>query len=72
MEDVIFHDGPGQAYLARAPNDDLEHFDGFGGDWFKIAYAGPQNDTAWKLKWKPGVRSWVFILPPASLTFDVR
>lgn len=53
-EDVIFHDGPGQAYLSRAPNDDLANYDGKG-DWFKVAYAGPSDDKTWSLKWKNGV-----------------
>lgn len=46
--DNIFHDGPGQVYLSKAPNGDVEHYDG-SGHWFKIAVAGAANDTEWKL-----------------------
>ncbi|KAF2180124.1 lytic polysaccharide monooxygenase [Zopfia rhizophila CBS 207.26] len=50
---LIFHDGPGQVYMSRAPNDDLEHYDGKG-DWFKIATVGVKSDTAWQLRWTLG------------------
>jgi hypothetical protein len=42
----IFHQGPAMAYLSKAPNDDLENYHG-DGDWFKIAYWGPESDTVW-------------------------
>jgi hypothetical protein len=42
----IFHEGPAQAYLSRAPNDDLDNYKG-DGDWFKIAYWGPKDNTNW-------------------------
>lgn len=51
---AIFHPGPGQVYLSKAPNDNVEHYDGRG-DWFKIATAGAKNDTAWKLLWEKEV-----------------
>jgi hypothetical protein len=44
----FWHAGPGQIYLSRAPNDDLQSYKG-DGDWFKIAYAGPIDDTHWQL-----------------------
>lgn len=47
---VFWHPGPAQIYLSRAPNDDLETYRG-DADWFKIAYAGPVNNTAWLLWW---------------------
>ncbi|KAI1169511.1 glycosyl hydrolase family 61-domain-containing protein [Nemania sp. FL0916] len=43
---TIFHAGPGQVYLSKA--DDLSTYEG-DGDWFKIASAGPINDTQWEL-----------------------
>lgn len=49
---TFWHPGPAQAYLSRAPNDDLYSYKG-DGDWFKIAYAGPVDDLTWSL-W-PGV-----------------
>jgi hypothetical protein len=45
---VFWHQGPAQIYLSRAPNDDLEHYQG-DGDWFKIAYAGPVGNNKWLL-----------------------
>lgn len=44
----FWHPGPAQIYLSRAPNDDLQNYKG-DGDWFKIAYAGPLDDTHWSL-----------------------
>ncbi|KAF2183991.1 lytic polysaccharide monooxygenase [Zopfia rhizophila CBS 207.26] len=60
--DLIFHDGPGQIYMSRAPNDDLEHYDGRG-DWFKIAYVAAKNDTTWQLKWTTGMN---FTIPKTT------
>jgi hypothetical protein len=48
MFTTIYHDGPGGAFLSKAPNDDLEHYDGKG-DWFKIAEALASTNTSWKL-----------------------
>lgn len=44
----FWHAGPGQIYLSRAPNDDLQSYRG-DGDWFKIAYAGPVDNQHWAL-----------------------
>ncbi|KAF2657037.1 lytic polysaccharide monooxygenase [Lophiostoma macrostomum CBS 122681] len=43
------HPGPGLAYLARAPNDDLTTFSGIDGNWFKIAELLGKSDNEWKL-----------------------
>lgn len=48
LEGYIIHPGPGQVYLSRAPKDDLTSYRG-DGDWFKIAYAGPEDDNNWRL-----------------------
>ncbi|RYP11677.1 hypothetical protein DL765_007636 [Monosporascus sp. GIB2] len=56
----IWHAGPAQIYLSRAPDDDLEAYRG-DGDWFKIAYGGPLNDTAWSLY--PFVSDFNFTVP---------
>jgi hypothetical protein len=53
----FYHDGPGQIYLSRAPNDDLESYEGGDGDWFKIAYAGPASNSTWTLRGTPDVSS---------------
>lgn len=42
----FWHPGPAQVYLSRAPNDDLESYQG-DGDWFKIAYGGPVGNNEW-------------------------
>lgn len=44
----IQHRGPAFIWLARAPDDDLENFSGVDGDWFKIDYLGPVNDSTWE------------------------
>lgn len=43
---VFWHPGPAQVYLSRAPNDELETYEGQG-DWFKIAYGGPVGNNEW-------------------------
>lgn len=45
-EPFIWHPGPTMVYLSRAPDDDLQAYRGEG-DWFKIAYGGPRNNSAW-------------------------
>lgn len=51
----IYHAGPANAYLSRAPDDDLESYLG-DGDWFKIGEYGPKDSSTWELggvdKWK--------------------
>lgn len=54
---LYFHEGPGSAWLSRAPKDDLKSYQG-DGDWFKIAYAGPKSNTEWKLLYKDSVRTY--------------
>ncbi|KAF4625042.1 hypothetical protein G7Y89_g13128 [Cudoniella acicularis] len=44
----IFHQGPGQAYLSRAADGDLESYEG-DGDWFKIGEYGVKDATHWVL-----------------------
>ncbi|KAI0436601.1 glycosyl hydrolase family 61-domain-containing protein [Xylaria telfairii] len=43
---IIFHPGPAQVYMSRAPDDKLDSYKG-DGEWFKIAYYGPMNDSLW-------------------------
>ncbi|KAI1337334.1 glycosyl hydrolase family 61-domain-containing protein [Xylariaceae sp. FL0016] len=54
----VFHPGPGQAYLARPPDDGtrLEDYAGHDADWFKIDTAGPVDDDNWKLFNKREIR----------------
>lgn len=55
---TFWHPGPAQIYLSRAPNDDVEHYEG-DGDWFKIAYAGPINNARWQLQSEGDVGFWI-------------
>ncbi|KAI1111015.1 glycosyl hydrolase family 61-domain-containing protein [Nemania sp. NC0429] len=57
---TMFHAGPGQIYLSRADN--LETYIG-DGDWFKIASAGPLNNTNWQLT---GLRDMNFTIPATT------
>ncbi|KAK3293882.1 glycosyl hydrolase family 61-domain-containing protein [Chaetomium fimeti] len=59
----FWHPGPGQIYLSRAPNDDLQSYKG-DGDWFKIAYAGPTDDQHWSI-W-PKVTDFNFTIPETT------
>lgn len=61
MQLYIIHPGPAQIYLSRAPNDDIEHYQG-DGDFFKIATIGPANDTEWTTR----DQSEVSEIPPAT------
>ncbi|KAF2248691.1 lytic polysaccharide monooxygenase [Trematosphaeria pertusa] len=56
---IIYHNGPGQAYLSRSPTDDLDGYEG-DAEWFKIAYLGPKNDSYWLTRDQTGMN---FILP---------
>lgn len=60
-ESYFVHPGPGQIYLSRAPNDDLESYQG-DGDWFKIAYAGPVSNSRWSLPGTSEVSSFLCTL----------
>ncbi|KAJ4289071.1 hypothetical protein N0V90_011413 [Kalmusia sp. IMI 367209] len=57
----IYHPGPGQVFLSALPDglEDLSKYDGKG-DWFKIAYAGPKNDTTFRLEGELEMR---FLVP---------
>ncbi|KAF2018285.1 lytic polysaccharide monooxygenase [Aaosphaeria arxii CBS 175.79] len=55
----FYHPGPAQIWLSRAPGDDLKAYRG-DGDWFKVAWAGPLNNTKWTLQ---GGFSYNFTLP---------
>lgn len=51
FNEQIEHPGPGFVYMSRAPNDDVNSYDG-SGDWFKAYETGLCNgqanqDTAW-------------------------
>ncbi|KAK0649825.1 glycoside hydrolase, partial [Cercophora newfieldiana] len=59
----FWHPGPALVYLSRAPNDDLQNYKG-DGDWFKIAYAGPLDDTHWSI-W-PSVSEFNFTIPKTT------
>lgn len=50
---IIYHNGPGFAYLSKSAGEDLDRYEG-DGDWFKIYYAGPKNDTYWSTRDQTG------------------
>ena len=52
---IIYHNGPAQAYLSRAPSSTapLSTYTG-DGPWFKIASLGAKNDTYWATRDEPG------------------
>lgn len=43
----VWHEGPVQMYMSRAESGNVKSYRG-DGEWFKVAYFGPQNDTLWK------------------------
>ncbi|KAF2686425.1 lytic polysaccharide monooxygenase [Lentithecium fluviatile CBS 122367] len=50
---IIFHPGPGFAYLAQRPDGvELSQWDD-DGDWFKIDYQGPVSEGKWALMNSP-------------------
>jgi hypothetical protein len=51
------------AYLSRSPNPSLDTYDG-SGDWFKIAYFGPKNDTYWLTRDQPGMNFSIPLTTP--------
>lgn len=61
LPQYIYHRGPGQVFMSALPPNlkDLIDYDG-SGEWFKIAYAGPKNDTEWSLATEVEMR---FIVP---------
>jgi hypothetical protein len=63
---TFYHTGPGQVYLSRAPDDDLEHYRG-DGDWFKIAKVGAVGKDEWYLLDKREVS--LPMRPPIAIYF---
>jgi hypothetical protein len=59
---LIYHNGPGQAYLSRSAGTDVQNYKG-DGDWFKIASLGPVNDTWWSTRDQTGMN---FTIPAAT------
>ncbi|KAK3388046.1 glycoside hydrolase, partial [Podospora didyma] len=58
---IIYHNGPGQAYLSRATTENISDYEG-DGDWFKIGSIGAKNDTWWLTRDQTGMNFTV----PAS------
>ncbi|KAK3312691.1 fungal cellulose binding domain-containing protein [Apodospora peruviana] len=59
---IIYHNGPGQAYLSRSNSYDLSSYEG-DGEWFKIASLGAKNDTWWLTRDQTGMN---FTIPPTT------
>ncbi|KAF2682062.1 lytic polysaccharide monooxygenase [Lentithecium fluviatile CBS 122367] len=51
---LIYHNGPGQAYLSLSPSANLSAYSG-DGPWFKIVSLGAKNDTYWMTRDQPGM-----------------
>ncbi|KAF2649236.1 lytic polysaccharide monooxygenase [Lophiostoma macrostomum CBS 122681] len=62
---LIYHNGPGMAYLSlsTSPHLSLDAYDG-SGPWFKIAYFGPKNDTNWLTRDQPGMNFSIPLTTP--------
>lgn len=50
------------AYLSASPTRDLSLYQG-DGDWFKIGYLGPKNDSYWLTRDQTGMN---FTIPPTT------
>ncbi|KAK0614625.1 glycoside hydrolase [Immersiella caudata] len=59
---IIYHPGPGQVYLSRSPTPNIKDYTG-DGDWFKIFYAGPRDDSWWLTRDQTGMN---FTLPAST------
>ena len=44
---TMFHDGPAQVWMSKAPAEGLESYVGDQGDWFKIAFFGAETNKSW-------------------------
>jgi hypothetical protein len=58
----MYHNGPGMAYLSASTVPNLDDYEG-DGDWFKIGYLGPKNDTYWLTRDQPGMN---FTIPAST------
>ncbi|KAF2273603.1 uncharacterized protein EI97DRAFT_155200 [Westerdykella ornata] len=69
---VIYHNGPGMVYLSLSTTPDLSLYEG-DGDWFKIAYLGPKNDTYWSTRDQTGMNFTVpFNTPPGRYLLRIE
>lgn len=61
---LIYHNGPGQAYLSKTTTADMDlhRYEG-DGDWFKISYHGPTNDSWWSTRDQTGMN---FTIPKTT------
>jgi hypothetical protein len=59
---IIYHNGPGQAYLSRSTTDDLDAYEG-DGDWYKIGSLGAKNDSWWLTRDQTGMN---FTIPETT------
>ncbi|KAF2262934.1 hypothetical protein CC78DRAFT_582130 [Lojkania enalia] len=65
---TIFHPGPAQIYLSKAPNGELENFSGIGeeAEWFKIASFTSASETEWATYQKDSVNFTIPETTPAG------
>lgn len=62
---IIYHNGPGMAYLSKA-NAALDKYEG-DGDWFKIWYGGPKNESYWSTRDHTGMNFTIPATTPPGL-----
>ncbi|KAK0638448.1 glycosyl hydrolase family 61-domain-containing protein [Cercophora newfieldiana] len=59
---LIYHNGPGQVYLSQSTAADVREYEG-DGNWFKISYHGPTNDSWWSTRDQTGMN---FTIPDST------
>lgn len=59
---IIYHNGPGQAYLSRSTTENLDEYEG-DGEWYKIGSLGAKNDTWWLTRDQTGMN---FTIPRST------
>jgi hypothetical protein len=60
---IIYHNGPGQAYLSKSSTPDLSSYEG-DGNWYKIASIGAKNDTWWLTRGQVGMNFTIPLTTP--------
>ncbi|KAH7130535.1 hypothetical protein B0J11DRAFT_523375, partial [Dendryphion nanum] len=63
---IIYHNGPGLAYMSKSPTHDLNSYKG-DGDWFKVAEFGPANDNTWETRGQIGMNFTIPEMTPPGL-----
>lgn len=62
-DSVVTHPGPFNAWLGKAPSNDVKNWDGSGSNWFRIWEEGTTSITSSGLTWDITSSQWTFKLP---------